>query len=78
MAKILLAEEDQDMCFTLDRILNEAGQKVEALNEQTRIVNDQIEIPRSFYPWSANSNIDGLALSKFLKLNSKRKTFLLS
>lgn len=73
MAKILLTEVDKDLRFNLVRVLNEAGHKVESLNEGSRIVNDQVEIPDLFILDQKTPTIDGLALSKFLKINSKTK-----
>ena len=73
MAKILLAEHDKDLRFILDRILNDAGHYVQSLNEGSSIVNGQVKWPDVFILDQQIPTIDGLALSKYLKINSETK-----
>lgn len=73
MAKILLAEHDQDLRFILNRVLNDAGHNVESLNEGSPIVNGQVKWPDVFILDQQIPTIDGLAISKYLKINSETK-----
>src|SRR5688572_13595995 len=73
MAKILVAEHDNDLRFILDRILNDAGHHVESLNEGSSIVNGQVKWPDVFILDQQMPTIDGLALSKYLKINIETK-----
>jgi DNA-binding NtrC family response regulator len=69
MAKILLAEQDQDLRFILVQVLNAAGHDVEILNESPSIANDQSK-PDVFILDQQTPSIDGLALAKYLGINT--------
>lgn len=73
MANIVLAERDNDLRFILDRILNDAGHKVESLDEGSNIVNRKVMWPDVFILDQQMASIDGLALSKYLKINKETK-----
>jgi DNA-binding response OmpR family regulator len=67
------SEDDQDILFILDIILNDAGYKVEALTEGTSIVNGKKEWPDLFILDKDLPTIDGFAICKYLRLNEKTK-----
>jgi DNA-binding response OmpR family regulator len=71
--KILVAEDDKDILFILDMILNDAGYKVEPLPEGTSIVHDRKDWPDLFILDKDLPSIDGLAICKYLKLNDETK-----
>jgi DNA-binding response OmpR family regulator len=71
--KILVAEDDQDILFILDMILNDAGYKVEPLPNGTSIVNGKKDWPDLFILDKDMPTIDGLAICKYLKLNSQTR-----
>jgi DNA-binding response OmpR family regulator len=71
--KITIAEDDQDILFILDMILNDAGYQVEALNDGTSIVAGKKEWPDLFILDKDMPMIDGIAISKFLRLNEQTK-----
>lgn len=73
MVKILLAEDDQDLRFILHQMLNNAGYDVESLNEGSEIVNGKIKWPDVFILDQQIPTIDGLALSKYLKIDNATK-----
>jgi two-component system, OmpR family, phosphate regulon response regulator PhoB len=73
MKKIIVAEDDQDILFILDIILNDAGYKVEALTEGTSIVNGKKEWPDLFILDKDLPTIDGFTICKYLRLNEKTK-----
>ena len=73
MARILLAEDDQDTRFILNQILNEAGHEVRSLDEGSKIVNGQVEAPDLFILDQQMPTIDGLALSKYLKVHEETR-----
>jgi CheY-like chemotaxis protein len=73
MAKILVAEDDRDMQYILHHVLNDAGYSVEVVNEGTKIVNEQVEVPDLFILDQQMPTIDGLALTKYLKINNRTK-----
>jgi DNA-binding response OmpR family regulator len=71
--KILIAEDDPDILFILDMILNDAGYKVEPLTEGTSIVDRKKDLPDLFILDKEMPVIDGLALCKYLKLQQETK-----
>jgi CheY-like chemotaxis protein len=73
MAKIVVAENDTDMQFILGQLLNGAGYNVEVLNEGSKIVNEQVDVPDLFILDQQMPTIDGVALTKYLKINSRTK-----
>lgn len=73
MAKILLVEDDEDLRFILHRMLDNAGYSVASLNEGSSILNGDIEWPDLFILDQQIPTIDGLALSKYLHINSETK-----
>lgn len=73
MAKIILAESDHDSRFMLSRILLAAGHHVQSFAEGTEIVNGNVTLPDVFILDQQISTIDGLALSKFLKIKTETR-----
>lgn len=71
--KILIAEDDKDILFILDMILNDAGYSVEPLPEGSSIVDRKKDWPDLFILDKHLPTIDGLALCKYLKLNEDTK-----
>jgi DNA-binding response OmpR family regulator len=73
MRKIVVAEDDQDILFILDMILNDAGYKVEPLKDATSIVAGRKDWPDLFILDKDMPTIDGLAVCKYLRLNEQSK-----
>jgi DNA-binding response OmpR family regulator len=73
MKKIVVAEDDQDILFILEMILNDAGYKVEALSDGRSIVAGQKEWPDLFILDKDMPAIDGIAICKYLRLNDQTK-----
>ena len=71
--KILIAEDDQDILFILDMILNDAGYQVETMADGTSIVAGKKEWPDLFILDKDMPKIDGIAVSKYLRLNEETK-----
>jgi CheY-like chemotaxis protein len=71
--KILVAEDDSDILFILDMILNDAGYNVEPLPDGSSIVDGRTEWPDLFILDKDMPVIDGLAVCKYLKLNNETK-----
>jgi DNA-binding response OmpR family regulator len=71
--KILIAEDDPDILFILDMILNDAGYKVETLSEGSSIVGNRKEWPDLFILDKEMPVIDGLAICKYLKLQKETR-----
>ena len=72
MIKIILAEADGDMRLILNQILIDAGYNVRSFPEGAAIINRQLEEwPDIFILDQEIPTIDGIALSKFLKANTK-------
>jgi DNA-binding response OmpR family regulator len=71
--KITIAEDDQDILFILDMILNDAGYQVEALNDGTSIVAGKKEWPDLFILDKDMPMVDGIAICKYLRLNEETK-----
>jgi len=73
MKKIMVAENDQDILFILDMILNHAGYRVEPLNDGCSIVTGNKEWPDLFILDKDMPTVDGLAICKYLRLNEQTK-----
>jgi CheY-like chemotaxis protein len=71
--KITVAEDDKDILFILDVILNDAGYEVEPLTDGTTIVAGRKEWPDLFIIDKDMPAIDGLAICKYLRLNEETK-----
>jgi CheY-like chemotaxis protein len=71
--KILVAENDEDILFILNLILNNAGYKVETLQEGSSLVNRKQDWPDLFILDKDMPTIDGLALCKYLRLNPETR-----
>jgi CheY-like chemotaxis protein len=71
--KILVAEDDEDILFILDMILNDAGYNVETISNGSSIVNGNKDWPDLFILDKDMPVIDGLAVCKYLKLNNETK-----
>ena len=71
--KIIVAEDDKDILFILDLILNDAGYKVEALPEGTKIMDRKDDWPDLFILDKDMPTIDGLAICKYLRLKEQTK-----
>jgi DNA-binding response OmpR family regulator len=72
MKKIIVAEDDQDILFILDMILNDAGYQVEAFSDGVAIMAGHSEVPDLFILDKDMPSIDGLSLCKHLR--SQRDT----
>jgi CheY-like chemotaxis protein len=73
MKKIVVAEDDKDILFILDMILNDAGYQVEAMSDGRSIVSWQKEWPDLFILDKDMPAIDGIAICKYLRLNKQTK-----
>jgi CheY-like chemotaxis protein len=71
--KIVVAEDDEDILFILDMILNDAGYKVEPVSNGSSIVSGNKDWPDLFILDKDMPVIDGLAVCKYLKLNNATK-----
>ena len=71
--KILLAEDDADIRFILNMVLNEAGYEVQPLPSGSGIVEGRREWPDLFILDKALPTIDGLAICKYLKVQKETK-----
>ena len=71
--KILLAEDDADIRFILNVVLNEAGYDVEPLPSGKTIVEGRREWPDLFILDTALPTIDGLAICKYLKVKEETR-----
>lgn len=71
--KILIAEDDQDILLILQMVLTEAGYTVELLPDGKSIVEWSKEWPDLFILDKHMPIIDGLALSKYLRLKEETK-----
>jgi CheY-like chemotaxis protein len=71
--KILLAEDDEDIRFILNLVLQEAGYVVEPLPAGTPIVEKRDEWPDLFILDKALPTIDGLAICKYLKIQKETR-----
>ena len=71
--KILLAEDDPDIRFILNLVLQDAGYSVEPLPNGSEIVERKHEWPDLFILDKALPTIDGLAICKYLKIHHDTK-----
>ena len=71
--KILLAEDDPDIRFILNTVLEDAGYQVETLAAGTAIVEGRLEWPDLFILDKSLPTIDGLALCKYLKIKKETR-----
>lgn len=71
--RILIVEDDEDMLFLLERALTGAGHVVESCKAGTGIVNFSHTWPDLFILDKNLPTIDGIAVSKFLKLQEQTK-----
>lgn len=72
--KITLVEDDVDAALMLTRILSDAGYSVDSLNEGTSIVEQKFSPPDMFILDNFMPTIHGVALCKYLKLQSNTKS----
>ena len=70
MAKILVVDDDADACILLKQVLTKAGYEVDFLPEGHAIVEQDFKLPDMFILDNTMPTIDGIALCKFLKLQS--------
>jgi len=71
--KILLAEDDPDIRFILNRFLNDAGYEVVPLPSGDTIVQGKHEWPDLFILDKSLPVIDGLSICKFLKVKKETR-----
>lgn len=71
--KILLAEDDADIRFIINLILEDAGYHVEPISTGQDIVEGKHGTPDLFILDKALPVIDGFALCKYLKLKEETK-----
>jgi DNA-binding response OmpR family regulator len=72
--KILLVEDDVDASLMLTKMLSNAGYTVTALPEGTSLVGQDFSLPDMFILDNFTPTIHGVALCKYLKLQSKTKS----
>lgn len=72
--KILIIEDDVDAAEMLKNLLSNAGYVVNALHEGTSLVNQNFPLPDMFILDNFMPTIHGLALCKFLKLQTRTKS----
>jgi two-component system, OmpR family, phosphate regulon response regulator PhoB len=74
MKKIVVAEDNTDMLFILDTVLQDAGYNVEAIPNGVPIINrHKGEWPDLFILDKDMPFIDGIALAKFLKIKPETR-----
>jgi DNA-binding response OmpR family regulator len=71
--KIVLVEDDPDVCLILEQLLSDAGYEVTALNDGRQILEIEFDAPGLFILDITLPDIDGIALCKFLKLQKRFK-----
>lgn len=71
--RILVIEDDADTCVILEKILDRAGYAVEVLTDGRAIVNGQFQVPDLFILDNRLPTIEGLAICKYLRLQSSTK-----
>jgi CheY-like chemotaxis protein len=72
--RILVVENDQDTLFLLERALSEAGYVVETCNAGSGLVEFRHTVPDLFILDRELPTIDGIAVTKFLRLQEDTKT----
>ena len=73
MKKILVAEDDEDILYILDRVLSEAGYVGEPLSTGEPIVSKTTGWPDLFILDKDIPGVNGIAVSKFLRLRDETK-----
>ena len=71
--KILIAEDDPDIRLILKMVLGEAGYEVEARATGNSILEGKEEWPDLFILDRALPMVDGITISKYLKVNRETK-----
>jgi len=71
--KILLAEDDPDIRFILNMVLQGAGYEVEPMPTGNAIVEERHNWPDLFILDKALPTIDGFAICKYLKINRETR-----
>lgn len=69
--KILIAASDNDMLFLLNGFLKKSGFEVSCCSDGSDIIEGKISLPDVFILDKEIRSIDGIAISKFLKLHRK-------
>lgn len=72
--KILLVEDEVDATLMLTKMLSNAGYTVDVLPEGTSLVGRDFPLPDMFILDNFMPTIHGVALCKYLKLQSKTKS----
>jgi CheY-like chemotaxis protein len=73
MKKILVAEDDEDILYILDRVLTDAGYAVESLSTGEPIVSKTTGWPDLFILDKDIPVVNGIAVSKFLRSRKETK-----
>jgi DNA-binding response OmpR family regulator len=71
--RIIVAEDDQDLLLMLVNLLNNKGYEVLGLPNGLSIVEEHCEWPDLFILDKEMDFIDGVAITKFLKMHKKAK-----
>lgn len=71
--RILIVANDPDMLFVLDRVLNTAGYTVESCRVGSGIIESKHTWPDLFILDKDLPTIDGIAISKFLRIHRATK-----
>jgi CheY-like chemotaxis protein len=71
--RILLIEDDVDARLLLKHILNSAGYHVEELADGNSFINCGLCVPDLFILDNAMPTIDGVALTKYLRINKQTR-----
>ena len=66
--KIILIEDDQDACMFFKHVLSKAGYAVDHYFDGTFVLNLEYETPDLYILDNCLPGIDGVALTKFLKI----------
>jgi CheY-like chemotaxis protein len=72
--RILVVENDQDTRFLLERALSEAGYVVETCNAGSGLVEFRHAVPDLFILDRELPTIDGIAVTKFLRLQEDTRS----
>lgn len=71
--RILIVENDEDTLFLMQRLLGDAGYEVEASAAGGGLVEFKHEVPDLYILDQGLPTVDGIALSKFLRLQDSSK-----
>jgi len=71
--RIIVAEDDQDLLLMLVNLLNSKGYEVLGLPNGLSIIEEHCEWPDLFILDKEMDFIDGVAITKFLRMNSETK-----